>query len=110
MVSDIPFPRRLSWLALLSVCAIVLAWAAPLLTDALHSFHAAWPLNSNQAVTDPHEAQAHLGEMLDEPLIFTSIGGTTLHRLMFSFWQAYLMFWAWSPLPLIHPPSALNSI
>lgn len=110
MVSGFSFPRRLSWLILLCVGVMMLAWAAPLLVGALPDSHLVWSPDSNQTVTDPHDVHTHLGEMLDEPLIFPSIGGAILHRLMSSFLAARPTIWTRSPLPLIHPPSILISI
>jgi hypothetical protein len=109
MVNGLSSPRRLSWLALFCASMIVLAWAAPLLVDALPDFHARWSLNSSRATTDPHDAHTHLGEMLDEPLLLTSISGTALHQLTSSFLTLHLTIGTWSPLPLFHPPSVPNS-
>jgi hypothetical protein len=107
MVSNFFGSRPLAQLAAFCVCAMMLAWVAPLLGEALLGSHAAWPLASSQIVTDPNDAHTHFGEMLDEPLIFTSISGAMLHRLPSSFVAARPTVWPWSPLPLIHPPSIL---
>ena len=109
MVSRTSLPRHLARLALFCACMMLLAWAAPLLVDALLNSHAAWPLTSSRTVTDPHDIHTHLGEMLDEPLLLTSISFTALHRLISSFLTIRLTIGAWSPPPLLHPPSVLNS-
>ncbi len=110
MVSGTSFPRHLAELALLYACAIMLALAAPVLIDVLQSSQADWPLISSQAVTDPTDNHAHLWGMADEPLILTSIGGAPPQRLMLSFPPTHPTARAWCSLPLVHPPSILNSI
>ncbi len=110
MVSGASFPRRLSWLALLCACAVVLAWAAPLLTDVLHSSRADWPLDSSQTVTDPIDTHAHVWEMADDPLILASIGVTAIHRLIFSIPPVQPSAWAWFPLPPARPPILLHAV
>ncbi len=109
MVSGFSSPKHLSWLTLLCASMIVLAWAAPLLVDVLPDSHPTWPLSSSQAVIDPHDMHTHLGELLDEPLIFTSLGSAILHQLRSSCVAARPTTWAWTALPLLHPPSVLNS-
>ncbi len=110
MVSGASFPRRLSWLALLCACAVVLAWTVPLPADVLHSSRADWPLDSSQTVTDPTDTHAHVWETTDEPLILASIGATAIHCLIFSFPPVHPSAWAWSPLPLARPPIVLNAV
>ena len=109
MVSRFSSPQHLGWLTVLCVSTIVLAWVAPLLSDALPDSHSARPLNSSQAVIDPHDMHTHLGELLDEPLLFTLSGSALLHQLLSSFVTARPTIWAWTALPLLHPPSVLNS-
>jgi hypothetical protein len=110
MVSSISFPLRSSWLALLCASLVMLAWAAPLATDVSESYLKDRPMTPGQEATDPADSHSPLCDVTDEPVLLASIGGTAMHRLVFSFQPAQSSAWAWSPLLPIRPPIILNSI
>ncbi len=110
MVSSTSFPRRSSWLALLCASLVILAWAAPLMTDTPESYLKDRPMTPGQEATDPAGSHSPLCDVTDEPVLLASIGGTAVSRLMFSFQPAQPIAWAWSPLLPIRPPIILNAI
>ena len=88
----------------------MLAWAAPLVTDAPAGYLKDWPMTPGQEATDPAGSHSHLYNMTDELVLLASLGGTAVPGLMFSSQLAQPIAWAWSPLLPIRPPIVLNSI
>lgn len=88
----------------------MLAWAAPLATDAPESYLKDCPVTLGQAATEPVDSHSSLCDVTDEPVILAAIGSIVVPRLMFFFLSAQPRAWAWSFTPPVRPPNSSSSI
>ena len=103
MTNPAHFSTKIACVALLCVCAILLAWAAPVLLrsgDTLEFLRRA----QSQPANDPVELPAETDDTSDEPVMFASNSKTGLHPVTFAFQTYRLPDRTWSPTAPVRPP------
>ena len=93
------FPRRLSGLTLVCVCAMVLAWVAPVCAPDI------WPVNLGQALGDRAAEQSETTETTDDPVCLFFDGLADLQLLTFSLHTTQPVELIWTPSPPVQPPT-----
>ncbi len=109
MASLMSSSRQTTWLVLVCISILLLAWAMPLLIDALQDALHDQRVRSNQAA-DPIDSPSSLWDVTDEPFIWPTLGGVAMPRLTHSFQPIDPTARAWSPRLPIRPPIVLHSI
>ena len=100
--------QKLSCLALLCVCALLFAWAAPvLLSGALPDF---LQHSQGQSASAPADASSEFEDTSDDPILFLAHGQPGLLPVMFALQSDQVLAEAWSPTAPVRPPNSLNSI
>lgn len=101
-------PLRLSWLAILCACAVLFAWAAPVLVDVIHDSLEFLKMNQSNRAGDLADSQAEALDVTDDLVMPVSIGVAGLHPLIFSLHASHPTYWTWSPTLPVRPPIVLN--
>jgi hypothetical protein len=96
---------RLSRLALLCACAILLAWAAPAIVAVADDSLGFLKVSQNYPVSDLAAEQSETADVTDDPVLLFSSGRSDLHPLSFSLPTTHLAKQVWSPTPPVRPPA-----
>ena len=100
---------KLSLVALLCVCAILLAWAAPLIISSGAAPEALLCGQSRQTA-EPVEAPTEIEDASDDPIAFVANDRPGILPVVHILQTAVLVGQTWSPTALVPPPNHLNSI
>jgi hypothetical protein len=104
MTSEVHLSSRLSWLALLCACMVMLAWAAPAIIAVTDDSLGLLQLNQNRPVSDLAVEQSETADVTDDLVLLFSSGRPDLHPLTFSLHTAPRTIQVWSPTPPVRPP------
>ena len=99
---------RLSWLALLCACFVMLAWAAPVMVaDDMPDF---LRYNQDHQMSDLADVPTELEDASDDPVLFVASSKTSLLPVTIVPQACHLTTAAWSPTSPVRPPNNLPSI
>jgi hypothetical protein len=104
MNSTIHTSCRLSSLALLCACAILLAWATPAINAMADDSLSLLRLQQNHPVSDLAVEQSETADAADDPVLLSSSRYPDLHPLMSLLHVVPLTRQIWSPTPPVRPP------
>jgi hypothetical protein len=96
--------RRLSCLALLCACAILLAWAAPAIAAVTNDSLGFLMVSQGRPISDLAVEQSETADFTDDPVLLFHNGCPDLHALTFLLHAAHLTEQIWSPAPPVRPP------
>jgi hypothetical protein len=96
--------RRLSGLALLCACAILLAWAAPVIAAVTVDSLEFLKLSQDHHVSDVAAEQAETSDASDDPVWLFSSSRAHLQPLTSSLCFTHLTKRTWTPAPPVRPP------
>jgi hypothetical protein len=99
---------RLSWLALLCACLVMLAWAAPAMVSG--DMPQLLQHGQDYPLSDPSEATTEAEDASDDPVLFVANSKTGLCPLASALQNHLLTSAAWSPTSPVRPPNNLPSI
>jgi hypothetical protein len=107
---DLAHPStKFSCVALLCVCAMLLAWAAPLIMFSGDMPEFLRRDHSRQA-PEPVDAPAEIDDASDDPIALVAHDQPGNLPISYTLQTAALVDRAWSPTALVRPPNHLNSI
>jgi hypothetical protein len=95
---------QLSYLALLCACAILLAWAAPVMSAVADEWPDLWPLPRNHSLSDLTVELSEATDVTDDPVLLSFSKRPALHSLISRLHAVPLIKQIWSPTPPVRPP------
>jgi hypothetical protein len=109
MTHSAGFSTKSSCAALLCVCALLLAWAAPAIMLAGDVPEYLQRGQGRQA-SEPADAPAEMEDASDDPVAFVASSQPGHLPVTYTLQTDPLLDRAWSPTALVRPPNPLNSI
>ena len=102
MTNPTRLPARFSWLALLSVGVVLLAWATPAALAVTGDL-----IGHSQPVNDLAAEQSETTDDTDDPAMLFLSSHLGLYPLVLSLRSTHLVRQIWSPTPPVRPPIVL---
>ena len=99
---------RLSWLALLCACLVMLALVAPVMVA--DDMPELLKHSQDHQMSDPVGATTEAEDSSDDPVLFVASDKTGLLPIVFALQVQQLNSAAWSPASPVHPPNNLPSV
>lgn len=110
MTDKVHLSPRISWLALLCACTVMLAWLAPMLVVVSDDMPEFLKRSQDHQASELADVPAETEDASDDPVMFVAIDKAGLLPLTFALRASHLTEQAWSPASPVHPPNNLNSI
>lgn len=109
MTKPTHFFTKFSTVALVCICAILLAWVAPVIVLACDVLEFL-PRDQDQSGSDLVEAPPEIDDASDDPIALVAGSRPRNHSVSYTLQPHTLLNRAWSPAELVRPPNPLNSI
>jgi hypothetical protein len=103
------FSKKIAGAALVCVCAILLAWAAPAIVLACDEPDFL-SRGQSQQLPEPVEVPTEIEDASDDPIVSVAINKPGSLPAAYTLQPHALIDQNWSPTALVRPPNPLNSI
>jgi hypothetical protein len=110
MINITHFSLRLSSLALLCACMVMLAWAAPVLVVVSGDLPDILRLSQEHQASDPADVPIETEDASDDPILFLSAGKAHLLLLTFELRTSRVTEQTWAPPAPARPPNYLITV